>query len=150
MDTKTRDSQIVFLVLTFALSSIFYVRAFGGVAGAGRPSVDVDTRSSRDVTQLVFHRTLAGLGWRVGPWLYLGLALPMPIAYCLVIYVPVWLTRVGRFDSRYIGKVLPLVPMALASNLLLTLGEEIAWRAFLAATFYPISRLRLGRHRDRN
>jgi len=33
------------------------------------------------VTQLLFYRTLAGLGWRLGPRRYLGFAVLIPIAY---------------------------------------------------------------------
>jgi membrane protease YdiL (CAAX protease family) len=53
-----------------------------------------------------------------------------------MIYVPVWLTGLGRFDGGYLGKLVPFLPMALNSVLLTALGEEIGWRGFLAPTFY--------------
>jgi CAAX protease family protein len=78
----------------------------------------------------------AGLGWRLGPWRYLASAVLIPILYYLAIYVPVWLTGLGRFDGDYLGKVLPFLPMAMVTGLLTALGEEIGWRGFLAPTFY--------------
>jgi membrane protease YdiL (CAAX protease family) len=88
------------------------------------------------VTQLVFYRTLAGLGWRPGPWRYFGLAILLPIVYCFMIYVPVWLTGLGQFREGYLGRALPFIPKAFVFGLLLALGEEIGWRGFLAPTFY--------------
>lgn len=60
----------------------------------------------------------------------------IPILYCLVIYVPVWLAGVGLFDGSYLGKVLPLLPIAMVHSLATALGEEIGWRGFLAPTLY--------------
>jgi CAAX protease family protein len=88
------------------------------------------------ITQLVFSRTLAGLGWRPGPWRYLGLAVLIPIVYCCAIYLPVWLIGLGALDGAYLRRVLPLVPLALLPSLLTALGEEIGWRGFLAPTLY--------------
>jgi membrane protease YdiL (CAAX protease family) len=137
MDVRTRSSLIVFLALTFALSAIFYAWSFSGAPLAQvAPLLMWMPGIAAIVTQLVFHRTLHGIGWRPGPWRYLTLAILMPIAYCLVIYVPVWVAGLGRFDGAYPGKVLPFVPFALAQGLLLALGEEIGWRGFLAPTVY--------------
>src|SRR5688572_6588970 len=105
MDTKTRNSLLFFLVLTFALSSIFYVWSFSGASlEQVAPPLMWMPAVAAIITQLVFCRTLAGLGWRSGRWRYLELAVLIPIGYCLVIYVPVWLTGLGRFDGGYLGK----------------------------------------------
>src|SRR5437667_5087525 len=137
VDTPTRNSLIVFLVLTFALSSIFYVRSFSGAPlGQVAPLLMWMPAVAAIVTQLLFYRTLAGLGGRLGPWRYLGFAVLIPIAYCLVIYVPVWFLGLGRFDGAYLRRVLPFLPLAMVLNLLTALGEEIGWRGFLAPTFY--------------
>jgi uncharacterized protein len=137
MDTKTRNSLIVFLLVTFPLSSIFYVRPFAGAPlEQVAPLLMWTPGVTALITQLMFYRTLAGLGWRLGPWRYLASAVLIPILYCLAIYVPVWLTGLGRFDGDYLGKVLPFLPMAMVTGLLTALGEEIGWRGFLAPTFY--------------
>jgi membrane protease YdiL (CAAX protease family) len=88
------------------------------------------------VTQLLFYRTLAGLGWRPGSWRYLAMAILIPIVYGLVIYVPVWLAGVGLFNGSYLRKALPFVPFAIAQSLLTALGEELGWRGFLAPALY--------------
>jgi membrane protease YdiL (CAAX protease family) len=59
----------------------------------------------------------------------------IPILYYLAIYVPVWLTGLGRFDGDYLGKVLPFLPMAMVTGLLTALGEEIGWRGFWRRRF---------------
>src|SRR5262245_34232943 len=137
MDPRARNSLVVFLAVTFALSAIFYAQSFSGVPLAQvAPRLMWVPGITAIVTQLAFHRTLAGLGWRLGPWRYLALAVLVPIAYCVVIYVPVWVAGLGRFDAAYFGKVLPFVPVALIQSLLTALGEEIGWRGFLAPTLY--------------
>jgi membrane protease YdiL (CAAX protease family) len=101
----------------------------------------VDAAVAAIVTQLAFARTLAGLGWRLGPWRYLGLAVVTPIAYCLVVYIPVWLTGLGGLNVAYLGRVLPLVPLALVIGLFAALGEEIGWRGFLVPALYKVGGL---------
>jgi hypothetical protein len=59
MDTKTRNSLIVFPLLTFALSSIFYVRSFAGAPlEQVAPLLMWTPGVSALITQLMFHRTL--------------------------------------------------------------------------------------------
>ena len=137
LDSRTRKSLVTFLVLTFGLSAIFYVWSFSG-ASLNRvvPPLMFLPAVAAIITQLVFYGTLSGLGWRLGPWRYLALAVLIPIIYCLVIYVPTWLSGLGGFDREYLGKVLPFLPMGMASGLLMSLGEEIGWRGFLAPTLY--------------
>jgi hypothetical protein len=129
MDAKTRNSLIVFLALTFATSSIFYSWSFSG-APLNRvvPFLMWTPGLCALITQLLFHRTLAGLGWRLGPWRYLLGAALLPIGYGLAVYVPVWLLGIGQFDRSVIGKALPVLPFALAENLVFALGEEIGRR----------------------
>jgi hypothetical protein len=99
-EPRARNSLIVFLVLTFALSSIFYIRSFSGAPlGQVAPLLMWMPGVAAIVTQLLFFRTPKGLGWHPGSWRYLAMAVLIPIFYCLVIYVPVWLAGVGLFDG---------------------------------------------------
>jgi membrane protease YdiL (CAAX protease family) len=137
MDSRNRDSLICFLVLTFAVSSIFYSWSFAGAPlGRVAPLLMWTPGVCAIVTQLVFKRTIAGLGWRLGPWRYLGLAILLPFIYCLAIYVPVWVVGAGRFDGSVLAKVFPLLPMALAQSVVFALGEEIGWRGFLVPSLF--------------
>jgi uncharacterized protein len=86
-------SVFVFLVLTFSVSSIFYAWSYSGAPlSQVAPLLMWTPGLAAIVTQFIFHRTLAGLGWRPGPWRYLAWATVLPLLYCLAIYVPVWLS----------------------------------------------------------
>jgi membrane protease YdiL (CAAX protease family) len=137
MDPKSRNSLFVFLALTFALSAVFYARLFAG-APLQRiaPPLMWMPGLAAVVTQFAFHRTLAGMGWRPGSARYLALAVLLPLAYCLAIYVPVWLTGLGAFKSGYLERLAPMLPVVMLSSLVTALGEEIGWRGFLAPTLY--------------
>src|SRR5215203_6854421 len=118
MDSRTRNSLIGYLLLTFGLSSIFYVQAFSGAPlEQVAPPLMWMPALAAIVTQLAFYRTLTGLGWLPGPWRYLALAAVIPIAYCVVIYVPVWLSDLGGFNGDYLRTILPLVPLGFISSM---------------------------------
>ena len=149
MDTRTRNSLIVFLTLTFAISWIFYGWSFAG-APLNRvvPLLMWTPGLCALFTQLAFS-TMAGLGWRPGPLRYLCGAALLPVVYCLVVYAPVWLTGAGQFDGSVLGRVFPLLPFALAEVLCLRSEKRSAARIPGAhVPSYP--RLLMGRHRDGN
>jgi membrane protease YdiL (CAAX protease family) len=137
MAARTRASLMCYLVLTFALSSVFYAWSFNG-APLDRvvPGLMWMPAVAAIVTQMCFYRTLDGLGWLPGPWQYLGLAVLMPIGYCLAVYLPVWVFGLGGFDGTYLWKALPVLPLAMVQGLVFALGEEIGWRGFLVPTLY--------------
>src|SRR4029453_3811854 len=142
-DVMTRRSLITYLALTAALSAIFYAWAFSGAPLLRvTPLLMWMPGVAAIATQLGFQRTLAGLGWRPGPWRYLAFALCIPVVYCSLIYGPVWLTGVGRFDGSPLRRLLPYLPLALAAHVLVALGEEIGWRGFLAPAFYRVGGFR--------
>src|SRR5262245_46455992 len=73
MDKKNRNSVVFFLVLTFAISSIFYRRSFSGASlSTVVPFLMWTPGLCAIVTKIVFDRTIAGLGWRLGPSRYLS------------------------------------------------------------------------------
>lgn len=139
MNMKTRMSVIVYLVLTFAGSAICYAQVF---AGASLNQVAILLMwmpgLAAMVTQLLFYRTLGGLGWRRPHWRDLAIAVAIPIAYCIIIYLPVWLTGLGRVDTGKLAQALALAPLGVAASLLTALGEEIGWRGFLAPALYRL------------
>lgn len=137
MEPAARNSLIFFLILTFAVSSLFYIRSFSGAPlEQVVPFLMWTPGVAAIVTQLLFYRTISGLGWRPGSWRYLAMGALLPILYCLVIYVPVWLAGIGLFDANYLWNVFPLLPIAIVQNLAMALGEEIGWRGFLAPALY--------------
>ena len=80
MDPRTRNSLLSFLVLTFALGSLFYGWSFSGAPLAQvAPLLMWMPGVAAIITQLMIYRTIEGLGWRPGSWSYLALAVVLPI-----------------------------------------------------------------------
>lgn len=155
LSNRTNIWRIVtFLVLTFGLSSIFYIKIITGGEGIGPwllplmlcPGV------SAILTKLIFDRSLKGLGWKPGPAKWLGLGYLLPILYGAVIYGIVWIVGLGGFTTDEVAEmvgtgmgmadaprwqVVAVYTLFLAtivylrSGLLSSLGEELGWRGFL-------------------
>ena len=100
---KGRPELTTYLVLTFALSSLFYglIIAAGSLGAKGglyvlalmwSPGVSALT------TRLIFQRNLRGEGWLPGSPRWLVLAYLLPIVYAAVAYGTVWLTGLGSVD----------------------------------------------------
>jgi membrane protease YdiL (CAAX protease family) len=138
-DAQDRKSVLCFLALTFGLSSIFWGRSFGGASlNSVVPFLMWTPGGCAIVTQLVFNRPIANLGWRSGPLRYLALSILLPLIYCSAIYVPVWILGAGRFNGRFLARAFPLLPLALVQNVFFALGEEIGWRGFLVPALYRV------------
>lgn len=126
-----------FLVLTFALSSIFYVffaRAKTLSAGGGLyvgmlmwcPGI------SALITRLIFQRNVRGEGWAWAPSRYELAGYALPIAYAACAYAAVWIFDFGGVDlGRFKTNAFRFVTLGLALNLAFALGEELGWRGFL-------------------
>lgn len=149
----------LFLLLTFALSSIFYalIIATGHLAG-GMGLYVVGLMWCPGAAALLTCR-LRGegpdrLGWRWGAWRWSWLGYLVPLGYATVAYAIVWITGLGGFGNpqfiQHIGQAMGWhgAPAWLATtgylalwgtvgmvrSLSAALGEEIGWRGFLAPT----------------
>ena len=92
---------IVFLLLTFAISSVSYY-------------LMISMESARDVvilwmwspgiaailTQLLLRGNVRDFGWHWGEAKYLLLGYVIPLIYALVIYVVAWVTGLGGFHMQ--------------------------------------------------
>ena len=153
MKTKSSKKILTFLGLTAALSSVFYfaiIRAgslnvYGGLLVLGLMWVP---GISGMATQLIFERTLRGMGWKPGKFKYLLLAYLLPLVYCLVVYGIVWLTGLGNVPNPdMMAQINAIFGPSIASPLVKILiycanlavfgmfmgliagaGEEIGWR----------------------
>ena len=167
MKTKSSKKILTFLGLTAALSSVFYfaiIRAgslnvYGGLLVLGLMWVP---GISGMATQLIFERTLRGMGWKPGKFKYLLLAYLLPLVYCLVVYGIVWLTGLGNVPNpdlmaqlnATIGKSVasPLAQILLYSvnlsvfgifmGLLSGAGEEIGWRGLFVPELAKVTSFR--------
>ncbi|MFQ5742040.1 MAG: CPBP family intramembrane glutamic endopeptidase [Acidobacteriota bacterium] len=158
---ETKDAReagkaiITYLVLTFAFSSVFYYRIITGgrLAAAGGlyvlglmwcPGLAALT------TSLLLRGSFRDLGWGWGKTRYQLVAYALPLGYAGVVYVPVWLSGLGKIDAgilqqittRFGWSALPegavlLLYLLLSGTLgfvrscLSALGEEIGWRGLL-------------------
>ena len=150
---RTNIGRIVtFLVLTFGLSTISYVKIITGGEGIIGPwllPLMWSPALSAILTKLIFDRNLKGLGWKPGPAKWLGLAYLLPILYGAAIYGIVWLAGLGGFTTDVVaedvGRGMPNLShaqMVVVYTLFLgtfgflksglgAFGEELGWRGFL-------------------
>lgn len=149
-----RRTIAVYLVCTFALSSIFYTLIIrdGHLAAAHGwyvlllmwcPGV------SAVITSLIVGRPLRAIGWSV-KWRYEGASYLIPIAYAVVAYAIVWSLGLGgvprwAFIDQYMqashfagsrpAALAKYVAVMLTLGAILSvrsaLGEEIGWRGLL-------------------
>lgn len=122
---------IVFILLTFAISSIFYTAMYF-------------TGSARDVGALwmwspaigailtlwLSHGSIRDLGWGLGEKKYLIWGLIIPLVYAGIVYSFAWATSLAGFRAPTLAYVL-FLPVGLVAACLTALGEEIGWRGFL-------------------
>lgn len=130
---------ITFVLLTFALSAVplTVIITAGSMKAAGTMWVLFVAWSpgvAAIITQLLFHRSLRGLGWGWGKTKYHALGYLLPLAYASVTYALVWLLGLGGISDRLpTGTVRFLLILVLGPvfNLIGTTGEEIGWRGLL-------------------
>jgi membrane protease YdiL (CAAX protease family) len=137
MPARLKTELATFLILTFALSSGFYIffahtktlSAGGGLYVAMLmwcPGI------SALVTRLIFQRNVRGEGWTWAPFRYELAGYALPIGYAACAYAAVWIFDFGGVDlARFRTNAFRFVTLGLAINLAFALGEELGWRGFL-------------------
>jgi membrane protease YdiL (CAAX protease family) len=164
---RTVKKTIAYVVITFALSSVFYyliissggLTATGGAYAAGLmwcPGI------AAFATQIVYRESLRDLGWRWGKTRYLAWSYLIPLLYASSAYVLVWSTGLGRFSGvefargltshfglhhvptwiMTMGYLVVIVTIGTPVACITALGEETGWRGFLVPnlaklTTYP-------------
>jgi uncharacterized protein len=157
MNSDGNGKQIgVFLLLTFAISSIFYFLIIkSGHLGSGRGSYVLGLMWSPGLagilTRKIFGQSVNTLGWKWGQPRYQIWSYLIPLIYATIAYSAVWALRLGGFyDHSFLKSVTdsfglgPLPAWAGMSLYFLfssttgmirscssALGEEIGWRGFL-------------------
>jgi len=142
-DQKVHQRIITFLLLTFALSAIFWV-LIGRVGQLSAGQMYIlglmwSPGIAALLTTFIFQRNLRGLGWARGPGRYLLLSYALPIAYAGVVYGLTWLLGWGAFTTENVPEGQTLLAFVFNNATLLfllggffpALGEEIGWRGLL-------------------
>jgi membrane protease YdiL (CAAX protease family) len=150
---------VVFLLLTFGSSSLFQylIVSHGGIHKQGGGLLAIPMMwcpgISAIVTQLIFCRSLRGMGWGWGKTRYQVASWLIPPAYAAVAYAFLWATGLAPLSDAVIvraastfenaglrglsrGQVLAIyllivLTVGAVANLIAALGEEIGWRGFL-------------------
>jgi CAAX protease family protein len=126
----------LYLLLTFALSSIFWVLIIRGGSLLTRGGLYVlllmwSPGTAAILTRLVLQRNLRGMGWGWGRtrWQLMGYLLP--ILYASVVYLVVWYTGLGSPGGPRPGGVWGFVVLGSILSVRSAAGEEIGWRGLL-------------------
>ncbi len=133
---QTRKAIIFFLLLTFALSIVFYVllRWQGSLQASGG-LFTLLLMWCPGVSALIIRRVMKmkepGIGWRLGSVRYLVLGYILPIVYSLAAYGFIWISGIAPFQNAITPDMIGLVAVGSFTGLLSSLGEELGWRGFL-------------------
>jgi CAAX protease family protein len=147
---RTRLSILVFLVLTFSFSSVFYrlIIHNGSLSTHGGLFVLCLMWSpgvAGLITRLIFQGNLRGHGFGWGKTKYQAASYLIPLAYAAVVYVPLWVAGFANFHAPMIARLtqkfglhnsvasyfLLLATIGMAQSCTSALGEELGWRGFL-------------------
>lgn len=151
---RTKNSIITYIILTAALSSVFYAIQIRRASSGQDPAVFQVfglmwcPGVAGLLTRFAFQRNLRGLGFVWGQTKYQFASYWIPLAYASVVYVPFWLG--GYFDSnnqllaelinrlphlpqaaRLPFRFLFLATVGMLGSCIFALGEELGWRGFL-------------------
>lgn len=150
MATPTKKT-LTFLVLTLALSTpLHWLIATGESSHSYSAWLMWTPGIAALLTQLLFTRGIAGLGWRIGKPKYLLMGYLLPFVYVSLVYALVWVSGIGPLDVAGFAKTMGTqAPFALPSpapqaaaalyfatwgvltTAWATLGEELGWRGLL-------------------
>lgn len=158
-----RKAIVLFLLITFAISAIFYAfiihtgKIMGG-RGAFVIGMMWSPALAAFLTSLIIKRPIRAMAWKWGEGRYQLWSYLVPFLYSFAAYLIIWTVGWGKFyDPEFVGGVaesfgLEKLPkgIVIALYIFLTatygmvrsmstaLGEEIGWRGFLAPEMYRI------------
>lgn len=135
----SRDKIITFIILTFILSAFpnYVLISTGSMKAAGTVWVVFEMWCpgiAAIITQLIFHKSLRGLGWGWGKTRYQALGYLLPLAYTSITYAAVWLTGLGGISDQLPTGTMRFIIIVLIGpiiNMIVSTGEEIGWRGLL-------------------
>lgn len=149
---QKQDAQkriITYLVIVFAISSIFYILVFrsGGLENGGDiyvlPLMWTPALAAL-VTTFIYQRNLRGLGWGFGKPIYYLIAYLLPIIYAGIAYSVDWIFGLGELNLDVLGEnplasLLQVLTIGVLTALITAVGEEIGWRGLLVPQLARIS-----------
>jgi len=158
---RTKKSIIIYIALTAALSSIFYLFVIHRSSTGRSPGLLIlglmwCPGVSGLVTRLAFQGNLHGHGLGWGETKYQFASYWIPLVYSSIVYVPFWLA--GYFDStnRTLAAIMHRIPnlppaaalpvlflflttIGMVGSCISALGEELGWRGFLVPQLMKVT-----------
>lgn len=152
---RTKLSIVVYLILTFVFSAIFYrliirngsLGAHGGLFVIG---LMWSPGTAGLLTRLSFQGNLRGHGWGWGKTKYQFASYWIPLVYAAVVYLPLWIAGFSNFHAPVLSRFsqrlghpgiapsssvviyfLTVATVGMAGSCTHALGEELGWRGFL-------------------
>ncbi|MDP9766572.1 CPBP family intramembrane glutamic endopeptidase [Deinococcus enclensis] len=138
---------LVFLTLTFTLSGLCYFMLQQDASELFGLGLIASPAVSALFTQLLFERTLRGLGWTLRAPRLTVLAYVLPLLYGLVVYLTVWLTGLadvsvaalaaqvadpGAGSAAFLGSyAFRTATLGVLFAGITAFGEELGWRGLL-------------------
>lgn len=127
-----KKSIICFVLITFALSTIFYYLIIAnGFGGLNVFLLMWMPAFSALITSLIFFKSIRGFGWGPGKVKYLIFAYTLPIIFCIISYGIFWLFGLGTYNGNLHSNIIVFVVIGTINGIISALGEEIGWRGFL-------------------
>ena len=161
---ETRKAILLFLLFTFAFSSIFYALIIhAGKLSAGRGLFTTGLMwcpgLSAFLTCAILKRKISSLAWQWGNPKYQLWSYLLPFLYATVAYLIIWLTGWGGFYNKetvdnltasFGFKHLPagvtislyfvlIALFRIVSSMANAAGEEIGWRGFLTPELFKLT-----------
>ncbi|HEX4966027.1 MAG TPA: type II CAAX endopeptidase family protein [Thermoanaerobaculia bacterium] len=138
MADDAKKKILTYLLLAFALSSIFYylILARGKLGDLTVLGLMWCPGVAGLATRLIYQKNLRGIGWGWGRTRYQVAAYLVPLTGGLLVYGIAWLTGLGGFKGALSSRPLPVSLLLLATAGFLldagyALGEELGWRGLL-------------------
>jgi uncharacterized protein len=152
---RTKISILVYLILTAAISSLFYypiiaAKSLGVHSGLLVLGLMWSPGTAGLLTRLIFQRNLRGHGWGWGKTKYQFAGYWIPLAYAAAVYLPLWFAGYADFAAQAIARFAPhltraglpagfavpgyfvfVATVGVAGSCVSALGEELGWRGFL-------------------
>jgi uncharacterized protein len=151
--SRVKLSIVVYLLLTFAFSAVFYrlIIRNGSLSAHGGLWVLAlmwSPGTAGLLTRLLFQGNLRGHGWGWDKTKYQFASYWIPLAYASAVYLPLWIAGFRNFHAATLGLVarrlgihsaassvvidfLLIATLGVAGSCISALGEELGWRGFL-------------------